>query len=120
MWQRVRESAPRTMMPLCGGERERRGTQSTLRNGNQWSLFSPGSKNLKTLTHTHGKIHTQTDDDENHILPIHSDVNHKASSACVCNYSLRNQANDSHATSTDPQEGIARIRREIDAYKAEF
>lgn len=63
---RVRESAPRTMMPLCSRERERGHSEYTQRNGNQWSPVSPKSK---TSTHTHADRQTdrQRDDDENHI-----------------------------------------------------
>ncbi len=57
MWLRVRESAPRTMMPLCSGERGREALRvhsETVING----LFS--APKSKTLTHTHTHTHTHT------------------------------------------------------------
>lgn len=65
----------------------------------RWSMvfFQPPIENFNTLTER--KIHTQTDDEENHISAnVQWCVSQGIISASVYNYNLYNQANDSHAT----------------------
>lgn len=61
--------------------------------------FQARIENLNTHTQAWKQIDTQTDDDENHIS---AHVQWCESQGIICvrayNYSLRNQANDSHAT----------------------